>query len=708
MISSLPVELILEILKFAGDFNLAVKMESIFLGLPHRYSDPCDAYLDLILEQFPISASLTQSSTWVLERTPRKHKRPKTPITLCQVAWIVQFRPHILIWDDGELWRQIASQNSSRMLVILHRAKVNEGFPLELLDSAVEHGNFEAFEYFWNNDERDCAKWATEKAAENGQLEMLRYLKDSKRIELGRYCLSAAASRGHLELVQYLSTFMEITYQCITAAADYGHLSVLEFLFAKVPRSNPFSSDVIERAMKYAASRGHLEVVKFLVEKSTGSQFTEAAMRDAIKEGKVEVFRYLYDLSTRPRLFSGLGIGVKSSWPEDILGAALIFGDISVLKVLHSPNTIYPERSVREAISKGHVDVLRFLLKQAPSQISSDRRIMDKALLSGNTEIVQLLLDHGISGDIHLDSIDVLDLKVIKLLHDRQRLVWGSARAMDKAAKAGLLDVVQFLHAHYKEGCTFSAMDMAAANGHLHVVKWLHENRTEGCSEKAMDNASAANHFDVVKFLHENRTEGCTTRAWNMAARHADMRILKFLHTHRSEGCTTEAMDIAAELGHLNTVRFLHKNRTGGCTDKSMAKSVDRGNMEVIKFLLEAYPKKFRSQRWCVSRAFRDGRIDVVRFMMEEGLADLDSSSMREFATKGFLREVHWMKENGFVVTENNIVNLERYHPRSAIERMLQIQIKPPIDPKTDSRGSSLGSLNLRDWVGSFFMSATK
>ena len=50
---------------------------------------------------------------------------------------------------------------------------------------------------------------------------------------------------------------------------------------------------------------------------------------------------------------------------------------------------------------------------------------------------------------------------------------------MDKAARHGHLDVVQWLHEHRQEGCTKNAMDWAAMNGQLNVVQWLRDHYQE-------------------------------------------------------------------------------------------------------------------------------------------------------------------------------------------------------------------------------------
>jgi hypothetical protein len=53
------------------------------------------------------------------------------------------------------------------------------------------------------------------------------------------------------------------------------------------------------------------------------------------------------------------------------------------------------------------------------------------------------------------------------------------------------------------------AMDLAAKNGHLRIVEWLHFHRREGCTYEALNDASNGNHLDVVKWLILNKPECC-------------------------------------------------------------------------------------------------------------------------------------------------------------------------------------------------------
>lgn len=163
---------------------------------------------------------------------------------------------------------------------------------------------------------------------------------------------------------------------------------------------------------------------------------------------------------------------------------------------------------------------------------------------------------------------------------------WTGPRLMDEAAGNGHLDVVEFLHSrHPDQQCSSNAMDVAAGNGHLDVVQWLHKHRPEGCTKEAMNSAAANGHLQVVQFLHDNRTEGCTKKAMNAAARNGFLHVVRFLHENRREGCSRKAMDRAAENAHLHVVQFLHANRREGRPADALLRADARAQYDVYEWL---------------------------------------------------------------------------------------------------------------------------
>lgn len=162
-----------------------------------------------------------------------------------------------------------------------------------------------------------------------------------------------------------------------------------------------------------------------------------------------------------------------------------------------------------------------------------------------------------------------------------------AVEAMDVAAELGHLEVIQWLHAHRREGCTTDAMDLAACNGHLHVVAWLHEHRREGCTTDAMDLAAASGHLSMLRFLHRRRCEGCSELAMDLAAAQGHLRVIKWLHAHRGEGCSSRALLDASAGGHAHVARWLLQFRPEGSAAEAARAAAAGGHAALARWLLE-------------------------------------------------------------------------------------------------------------------------
>lgn len=223
----------------------------------------------------------------------------------------------------------------------------------------------------------------------------------------------------------------------------------------------------------------------------------------------------------------------------------------------------------------------------------------------------------------------------------------ASALLMDAAIKNGRVDVLDFLHAHYRAafsgdtqvlGCSLA---FAPRDKWLAVAEWLarHDDDYRSCfslyvlerviesgdaamfafvharvprvarshlmhtaartgnlpavralqsdlrSARSMDIAAQNGHLEIVRYLHDERHAACSTFAMDSAARNGFLATVKFLHEHRSEGCTKAALSGAAQQGHLAVVQFLVENRHEGDLDEALGRA--QGN-DVAEYLRRA------------------------------------------------------------------------------------------------------------------------
>jgi ankyrin repeat protein len=126
-------------------------------------------------------------------------------------------------------------------------------------------------------------------AAEQGNLEMVKYCVANK-CPIGWSACAYAASGGHLEVLKYLREEAKAPWDSVTPswAAQNGHLHILEYLVER--KFVQFS----EGACAYAAENGHLDCLKYLRETAKVPWGYWSVYR-AHKNNQTECVQYLLD-----------------------------------------------------------------------------------------------------------------------------------------------------------------------------------------------------------------------------------------------------------------------------------------------------------------------------------------------------------------------------------------------------------------------------
>lgn len=109
------------------------------------------------------------------------------------------------------------------------------------------------------------------------------------------YALRWAAQKGHLEIVKLLLPISDPKAnksQAIRYAAQNGHLEIVKFL---LPVSDPKADK--NHALRYAAHNGYLEIVKLLLPLSDPKEYGSEALRLAAAKGYLEIVKLLLPVS---------------------------------------------------------------------------------------------------------------------------------------------------------------------------------------------------------------------------------------------------------------------------------------------------------------------------------------------------------------------------------------------------------------------------
>ncbi|EGG18142.1 hypothetical protein DFA_06809 [Cavenderia fasciculata] len=291
---------------------------------------------------------------------------------------------------------------------------------------------------------------------ELGQLDLTSSLgslgdcKDSKS-----WVVDNVAASNSLDCLLYTIRSIGIvpTNQTLDMACEYGSLKVLDYLHNSYPLLK------LDRGFELASLNGHLDVVRFLLDKRTEmytSKSLLAASRNKDKSTNMAIATLLFD--NIERRCSDYSSGPLPEFTGGLVDSAVLSASVEMVE-------LYYTRLGRGAIT---------------------RLALDQAAELGYLDIV-----------MYLDGVGAP----------------ASTDAMEYGAKNGHLDIITYLFEKRSEGCTKGAMQKAAAGGFLNIVQFLHthEDAVLGHSgrtfEPALECAATSGVMQVVQFMHQIRNE---------------------------------------------------------------------------------------------------------------------------------------------------------------------------------------------------------
>ena len=271
---------------------------------------------------------------------------------------------------------------------------------------------------------RRVLRWA----AANGELALVRCLCNLPP----QYCvepgvaLTAAAEAGHLDMVHFLCSVPGVNpaanrSEALVSAARAGHLEVLQCLCNHVPR-------VINLVVLVAATRGHVDIVRFLCELPAERGVNPSvALLSAAQQGRLAVVRYLCELPLERGVEPGAALlgaaaqghgavvrylcelplerGVEPGAANNsALVTAAAQGHVAVVRYmceLPLERGVDPGAANNSALiaaaAQGHVAVVRYLcelpLERGVNPGASNNRALQKAILRGHEAVVRYLCE---------------------------------------------------------------------------------------------------------------------------------------------------------------------------------------------------------------------------------------------------------------------------------------------------------------------------
>ncbi|XP_011496279.1 PREDICTED: ankyrin repeat and KH domain-containing protein 1-like [Ceratosolen solmsi marchali] len=387
----------------------------------------------------------------------------------------------------------------------------------------------------------------------------------------GNTPLMYACAGGHEEVVRVLleaganvEDHNDNGHTPLMEAASAGHVSVAKILLEHGAGINTHSNEFKESALTLACYKGHLEMVKFLLEAGADREHKTDEMHTALMEasmdGHVEVARLLLD--------SGAQVNMPTDSFESPLTLAACGGHVDLAMLLIERGANIEEVNdegytpLMEAAREGHEEMIALLLSQGANINAQTEETQETALTlaccGGFLDVTDFLIKAG--ADIEL----------------------GASTPLMEAAQEGHLDLVRYLletranvHAQTQTGDT--ALTYACENGHTDVADLLLqfgaylEHESEGGRTPLMK-ACRAGHLCTVQFL---------------ISKHADVNRQTTNNDHTP-------LSLACAGGHLSVVELLlaqsadpfHKLKDNSTMLIEAAKG---GHTSVVQLLLD-YP----------------------------------------------------------------------------------------------------------------------
>ncbi|AGO83005.1 Ankyrin repeat domain containing protein [Pandoravirus dulcis] len=373
-------------------------------------------------------------------------------------------------------------------------------------------------------------------------------------------------------------------------------------------------------------------------------------------------------------------------------------GNTTAVAALAAAGHYFNRHHLGEAAAHGHVNLVDLLLSDAVPHTRCSHHVMNRAAEAGQLDVV-IYLHRAVVGKSLL------------------RVAGGFTypAAMDYAAGGGHLDVVRWLHENSPLGCTTEAMDMAAAGGHVEVLRWLHEHRTDGCTADA-GSTSCGGNVEAVQWLFDHLPQQFlyAKRVFRDAASHGHIGVLRWLCTSGSVSrYSTSMAESAAKHGHLDVLQWMAAHMSDARFEASITQAAARrGHLHVVEWLCDNYPDA-RPTPPVLTAALTGGHMDVVAYLCarEPGLGVLDDAvdavvnrgcyqAVGPTAPRDCFDALEWLRANRpEVVPLADTMDVAAFTGKLAVAQWLHAHYAVRCSARAIDAAAAAGRLDLIEWL---------
>jgi len=602
----------------------------------------------------------------------------------------------------------------------LHRLGVS--FPQECIDKAAGKGHKEVIEYLISIDSTFTAD-AIDNAVEGGYIDIIIYL-----LSLGgtfkNNIFNIAVEYGHTDVIKFLRSYItntgidfeyfnninnqkidNINNQSFDLAAKGGHLNTIKYL-ADIGIE---PSDNGEGMLLEAAEAGHLNIVKYCVEERKFSPDHDA-IAYAVKGDHLDIIKYLISRSSRNIIDTDAFNNAISNGNKEILNY--------LLSIVLPANAIYskPDGNNEMKINQNFLDLSYFQSSGITGAASNGHLDMIKYVFSlVGTDKTYLVTSYAFNGAAEKGRLDIIEYLVALFPNKASDVI--NENAIDIAVSSGYIDIIKYLVKVAGPKFTSSAIRIAIFNNHLNILEYLLPLNPDiiGGSDYlgSIDLACGKGNLDILKYLiafigEKQINEDCIVTAANSG----HLNILKYLLGEDlpfnklpppnliNEKVMQQAVADASTEGYIEIVKYLIDlgfsfsksalitnnidiiryliSKGATFTHDTLVYAASKGNLDILKYLISirdthmilSHKSKMQGGDFSyysseIKLACRYGHLNVVKYLLSINGYKVPITAIDEAAYHGYLNIIKYLlneqlSRRDYSFNFNNLSNLDK------------------------------------------------
>ena len=497
----------------------------------------------------------------------------------------------------------------------------------------------------------------------------------------GWTALMIASDSGCIDIIEMLLEHGadELGWALVLAVLN-KHNDIIELFLKRGAQVNDENWDDVldDSPLMMAVVRGDADVVKLLLEYGAKKEIGWA-IREAIINKHIEIIQIL----------SEYGAQVEDDWFEPSLEIAVEKGDADMVKLLleHGAKEGL-DWAITMAIKNEHCEIIQLLsdcgaqvdcnlINQLYSLRDVERPPLVNAAMNGNSYVVKVLLEHGAEEyggwalteailHKHTEIVDLLVEHGVCVVDDGDRAYFDLDFAVIEASRNGDIDSVKLL-LKYEGDTEYLALVLREA-ATTEIAELLIEHAAEVDEIDEFDDyvgttplidASAKGNTDVVRLLLNYGAKKHLPQALIVAIENGHTHIIKLLTQHGAQVDDENWFDyVWAEpalvetsmQGDIETVKLLLKHGAEKYLDWALEVASEKGHIKIIKLLLDYGVHMDDCDMFdtaALAEASREGHTDTVRFLVEQGVMNRLGSALKAASGKGHIDIVDLLVEYG-------------------------------------------------------------